>query len=822
MKSCHRVVAALVLLAGTAGPLAAQSFSRDPSATSAMVGFGTSVVMAGDEIFVGRLGESLFFPMPATQRGGVHVFARSADGWAQRATVGSEDVGYGDGFALTLAVSGNVLLVGAPKQGGGRGAVYVFERPAPGAEWIQRGQLVPSDGGAGDSLGFALTVLESVALVGAPGHDGSRGAAYVFRRDAARGRWTQAGKLAPDAREPGDRFGTSVAIDRERAAVGAPGAHPLPAVIGGPPNLKPGAAYLFRRQGEAWPQEARLTTADTLARSLGTTVSLAWTGVLVGAPGSAGMSGAVFHFTHDGNMGWHESAMLTPTGAQPPFPLFGSAIAKAGLDILIGAPGDAGITGAVYVFRQDQEGAWAQAQRFAPRGLTIAAWFGGALAAENDAAVVGAPGAAFFDGTGYVYRRDAATGEWREASTVVDAAGGLEPIVGGETRCEGGNARVFNCTDVDLVSFLPVSALGGERGIQVNDLWGWTDPETGREYAIVGRFDGTTFVDVTDATNPVYLGELPLTEGATPNLWRDMKVHANHVFIVADNAGAHGVQVFDLTQLRNVANPPATFAETAHYDRINSAHNIVVNTETGFVYVVGASGGGETCGGGLHMIDVRDPAHPTFAGCFADPTTGNAGTGYTHDAMCVVYHGPDEAYRGREICVGSNETAISIADVTNRENPVAVSSASYPNVVYAHQGWISDDHRYFFSNDEGDEIAGVTPRTRTLVWDIVDLDDPVLLTQYMGETAATDHNLYVRGNLMYESNYVAGLRIIDVGDPANPREVGHFDTVPWGADSPGFAGSWSNYPYFESGIVVVTSMREGMFVLRHREQRPVP
>jgi choice-of-anchor B domain-containing protein len=822
MKPCHRVVVGLVLLGVVAGPLPAQSFSRDVSATAAMVGFGASVVVAGDEIFIGRLGESLFFPMPATQQGGVHVFGRAADGWVEQTTVASDDVGYGDGFAQALAVAGNVLLVGAPKQGGGRGAVYVFERPASGAEWVPRGQLVPSDGGTGDSLGFALAVHEAVALVGAPGHDSSRGAAYVFRRNAATGAWTQAGKLAPESRVAGDRFGTSVAVDRERAAVGAPGAHPVPPVIGAPPTLKPGAAFLFRRDGETWRQEAQLTAADSLARSLGTTVSLAWTGVLVGAPGSAGMSGAVFHFTHDESMGWHESAKLVPTGGQPPFPLFGTAIAKAGADILIGAPGDAGLTGVVYVFRQDQAGTWAQAQRVTTRGLTIAAWFGGAIAAQDDMAVVGSPGAAFFEGTGYLYARDAASGEWREAGTVIDATGGLEPMVGGETSCEGGTAGAFDCTDVDLVSFLPVAALGGDRGIQVNDLWGWTDPDTGREYAIVGRFDGTTFVDVTDAANPVYLGELPLTEGATPNLWRDMKVHANHVFIVADNAGAHGVQIFDLTQLRDVANPPATFTETAHYDRINSAHNVVANPETGFVYVVGASGGGETCGGGLHMIDVRDPATPTFAGCFSDPSTGNAGTGYSHDAMCVVYQGPDAAYRGHEICIGSNETAISIADVTDRANPVAVSSASYPNVVYAHQGWISDDHRYFFSNDEGDEIAGVTPRTRTLVWDIVDLDDPVLLTQYMGETAATDHNLYVHRNLMYESNYVAGLRIIDVSDPANPREVGHFDTVPWGVNSPGFAGAWSNYPFFESGNIVVTSMREGMFVLRHRPQHPVP
>ncbi len=153
---------------------------------------------------------------------------------------------------------------------------------------------------------------------------------------------------------------------------------------------------------------------------------------------------------------------------------------------------------------------------------------------------------------------------------------------------------------------------------------------------------------------------------------------------------------------------------------------------------------------------------------------------------------------------------------------MALASASYPNVGYAHQGWVSDDHRYFFMNDELDELAGGAPRTRTMVWDIEDLDDPVLLTEYLGTTRASDHNLYVRGPYMYQSNYVSGLRVIDVSDPANLREVGYFDTVPFGEDVPGFAGSWSNYPFFNSGLVVVTSMREGLFVLKKREEVLVP
>jgi hypothetical protein len=71
---------------------------------------------------------------------------------------------------------------------------------------------------------------------------------------------------------------------------------------------------------------------------------------------------------------------------------------------------------------------------------------------------------------------------------------------------------------------------------------------------------------------------------------------------------------------------------------------------------------------------------------------------------------------------------------------------------------------------------------------------------------------------MYQSNYVSGLRVVDVSNPTEPKEIGHFDTVPFGDNSAGFGGSWSNYPYFESGTIVVTSMEEGLFVLKRSKQ----
>ena len=384
-------------------------------------------------------------------------------------------------------------------------------------------------------------------------------------------------------------------------------------------------------------------------------------------------------------------------------------------------------------------------------------------------------------------------------------------------ECRDGMAGQYPCDGVDLVSKLEMDQIGAES--IVSDLWGWTDPATGTEWTLIGHSSGTSFVGLRYPQEPLHAGVLPMTDGASASAWRDIKVYRNHAFIVSDAAGAHGMQVFDLTRLRTVTNPPDTFTASAHYDNVASVHNIVINEDTGFAYATGSNSGGETCGGGLHMIDIRQPLNPMFAGCFADPSTGFSQTGYTHDAMCVVYRGPDAEYGGREVCFGANETALSIADVSDKGAPAAISATRYPRSAYTHQLWLDAAQEYLYMNDEFDEFVAFS-RTRTLVWDIKDLDDPILVTEFLGSTPATDHNLYVRGNLLYQSNYRAGLRILSIEDRENPRETAYFDVEP-GDDLPGFEGTWSNYPFFASRIIPVTSTDGGvLFLIRSANRRP--
>ncbi|GBD32628.1 hypothetical protein HRbin33_01600 [bacterium HR33] len=785
--------------------LGAQSFRMEtPGAEPLMSGFAAAVAIAESDVLIGEA-------LNRRTSGLVYVYRRNSQGrWAEAQRITASDASLGDRFGAALASEGRTLVVGATDRGGERGAVYVFQRDDRGT-WREVQILTASDPAEGDALGRAVALSGNLIAAAAWGKDQGRGAVYLFQRQGAGGAWSEAAKLiAGDAAEH-DRFGSAVSVSGDRVLVGAMFK-----------NQRAGAAYLFRRDtGGSWVEETKLSPSELRTGSgFGAAVLLDGETAYVSAPGHGG-TGSVFVFRYDAARGeWVEAGRLNPYDAGNGA-LFGMSLAVVGGELWVGAPGAFEGSGRIYRLRRDAGGGWAGAQKLAIAELNPREQFGGSMAVRGDVAVIGLPGADFGEGVAAILERDGRTGEWRNAGRYFSEPEPLKPIVGNRVECRDGAASIFRCDRVDLLSFLPIQAIGGRRGVELNDVWGWTDPETGREYALVGRVDGTAFVDVTDPSNPVYLGELPLTEGARPNSWRDIKVYKHHAFIVADGAGPHGMQVFDLRQLRNVSNPPVTFKETAHYDRIHSAHNIVINEETGFAYTVGNSMGGETCGGGLHMIDIRNPAQPTFAGCFADPSTGRRRTGYTHDAQCVTYKGPDVEHRGKEICFGANETALSIADVTNKSNPKPLAMAPYPNVSYAHQGWLTEDHRYFFMDDEGDELAGSVSGTRTLIWDVSDLDDPILVKEYVSENRATDHNLYIKGNYMYQSNYVAGLRVYDISDVTNPVLVGYFDTVPWGEDEPGFAGSWSNYPFFKSGTIVVTSMGEGVFFLR-RSERPVP
>lgn len=363
--------------------------------------------------------------------------------------------------------------------------------------------------------------------------------------------------------------------------------------------------------------------------------------------------------------------------------------------------------------------------------------------------------------------------------------------------CENGMAGIYPCNGYDFLGRISLTEFSA---ISANDIWGWTDNSTGKEYALVGLDNGTAFVDITDTEELIYLGKLP--SATVSSSWRDIKAYQDHAFIVSE-AGGHGMQVFDLTKLRNVANAPETFEADTRYTGFGSAHNIVINEASGYAYVVGT----DTFNGGAHFINIQDPKNPIAAG-------GYGANDYSHDAQVVTYNGPDTDYNGQEIFLGANENQVAIVNVTDKNNPQQISTFQYTNIGYTHQGWFSEDRRYFILGDELDEIS-LGFNSRTLVFDLSDLDNPILHTTYLGETGAIDHNGYVKGDAFYLANYTAGIRILDISgiDGQSIVEEGFFDTYP-SDNTAAFEGVWSVYPYFESEKVIVNDINSGLFVIK--------
>ncbi|MFZ8835505.1 MAG: choice-of-anchor B family protein [Flavobacteriales bacterium] len=352
------------------------------------------------------------------------------------------------------------------------------------------------------------------------------------------------------------------------------------------------------------------------------------------------------------------------------------------------------------------------------------------------------------------------------------------------------NSGGYPCMNVELMDVESLQNVGG--GDNGNDCWGWVDPVSGREIAMYGRSTGTSFIDVTDATDIKYFANLPTA--SNPSLWRDIKVYGDYAFIVSE-ASEHGLQIVRMSNLMSLSTDEVTTIQPdAYYGGFGNAHNIMINEETGFAYAIGTN----TFNGGMHILDIEDPLNPALAGAYDGA--------YSHDIHPIVYQGPDSDYFGKEIVVCFNGySGISIVDVEDKSDTQLISQLSYAESGYTHQGWVAEGHRYCFFNDELDEM-NFGNNTRTYIMDIADLDNPQIIGFFEAPVESIDHNMYSIGDKMYQSNYLSGLRILDIADAESGslELVGYFDTNPE-SDAPSFNGTWSNFPFFPSGNVAVST-----------------
>ena len=319
--------------------------------------FGGSVALSGEMALIGARGDD----DNGDGSGAAYVFTRSGAGWNQQAKLTAADGAAGAEFGYSVALSGDTAVIGAARdddKGDDSGSVYVFTRS--GTDWSQQAKLTAADGAKGDVFGISVALSGDTVVVGADLDDDkgeNSGAAYVFTR--SKGRWSQQAKLTATDGEAVDIFGVRVAISGDTALIAA--RRDDDAVKG----VDSGSAYVFIRSGTSWIQQAKLTAEDAEAGDMfGYNVALSGdTAVITAAMDDDNglKSGAAYAFTRSG-VDWSQQTKLTaPDGAADD--VFGWSVALSGNTALIGAPTSIfvlpGGSGSAYVFERSGS-SWSQ------------------------------------------------------------------------------------------------------------------------------------------------------------------------------------------------------------------------------------------------------------------------------------------------------------------------------------------------------------------------------------------------------------------------------------------------------------------------------
>jgi len=386
-------------------------------------------------------------------------------------------------------------------------------------------------------------------------------------------------------------------------------------------------------------------------------------------------------------------------------------------------------------------------------------------------------------------------------------------VVNQPTQCVNGMAGEYPCNNMNLLSFISLADLGYPAS-SGNDIWGWQSSATGRYYALAGTTQGTAMIDISDPVNPTVVGTLNSELYPSQVTWRDIKIRGDYAYIVADDfRRSHGMQVVDLLASEQITQG-SSLVNITTYTGFGNCHNIVIDPQYDYAYGVGSN----TCSGGLHVVDISDPANPTFVACYNNDA-------YSHDAECVTYNKPGFSWSGHRVCFGYNEDRLSIVDVEDPSNPTRISITQYPNSAYTHQGWINANQEFIFMNDELDE-NNYGFNTRTHLFDTHDLASVQYRGYFQSPFPVIDHNLYYSTfnseEYVFMSNYEAGTIIYKPSsDYTSVEQVGYFDTYP-SRNSRSFNGQWSNFPMWSdvsingyTGIVIAQDINRGFYVLQY-------
>jgi choice-of-anchor B domain-containing protein len=305
------------------------------------------------------------------------------------------------------------------------------------------------------------------------------------------------------------------------------------------------------------------------------------------------------------------------------------------------------------------------------------------------------------------------------------------------------------------------------------DIWGYTHPQTGIEYALLCvRDEGLSIIEL--ANEPIEVSFIP---SMSPDKdAKDVKVFGHHAVLIKEYEPG---QVIDLS---DPSNPEVI--STIHFgnnDSDGGAHNCFIDGS--ILYAIGHDEDG------LEIYDLSDPENPEMISHYS--------TYYYHD----IY-----VKDGLGYAAGIYGDGVDILDLNDLDNPQLLANFNYP-ASGAHNTWTTEDGNYVIV---GDEIGG-GPWTR--IFDIQDLNNINMVSEYIVDEEAVVHNSYVKGNHLYVGHYTEGVRVVDITHPENPMEIAYYDT--YLSNEYGYLGCWSVYPFFESGKIIASDMQSGLFVLTH-------
>jgi choice-of-anchor B domain-containing protein len=386
--------------------------------------------------------------------------------------------------------------------------------------------------------------------------------------------------------------------------------------------------------------------------------------------------------------------------------------------------------------------------------------------------------------------------------------------------CIDGSSAGFSCKNMSLLAHMPNSSFPGGPST-ANDIWGHIDLNTNKEYAIIGLRNGISVVDVSTPDSPQIIDSI----SGQSTTWRDIKVHQfydlasqrwrAYAYATADNV-SEGLTIIDLSGLPNSVRlvtrqltEPA--AHNVYISNVDYGLNIALPGLEPLLHIAGS----DESSGALRSYRLDDPE--LLALSYQPGSTTSAD--YSHDLSSLLVK--DE--RAQSDCINANESGCNVLldfnenvlrlwDHSNPEQAVPLSTRSYPNVAYTHSGWWSEDKQFVIVHDELDE-RNFNLNTTLNIFDITRLSAPLLTGTWTGPTGAIDHNGFVRGNRYYMSNYERGLTVLDITDPSTPVEVAYFDTYPV-SDNAAFNGAWGVYPFLPSGIILVSDINSGLYILK--------